>query len=103
MMGGKVERAGCSPSWGVFGFKVAEPKKARCRAIFACDLNKVWLKAPRYTLKGKEGVRKCCYRKGRDFLWVQFDFVSFYDHFVLDPGVRKFFWSAGSRRDGTLV
>jgi hypothetical protein len=96
MIGGKLEGASKNPTWGVFGFKVAEPAKGRCRAIFDCDLNLVFKKTLSYCLKNKDQIRSCCHDKGDDdFVFLQFDFKSFYDQFVLWLKVRKFFGLLG--------
>jgi len=91
MVGGKLERASSMPTWGVLGFKVAEPQKHRCRAIFDCDLNRVFKTSPKYTLKNKHQVRMCCFKRSGKFVFLQFDFVSFYDQFVLAFAIRGFF------------
>ena len=49
----KFEKASTKPVWGTFPFKVAEPQKKRCRAIFDCKINKVITSTPKYTLKTK--------------------------------------------------
>ena len=99
LVGGKVERAKNLPSFGVFGFKVAEPHKSRCRCIFDCGVNAIFPKTPEYRLKTKHEVRKVCFRKGKNFVFIQFDFVSFYDQIVLAYEIRKYF----GFRDHTFV
>lgn len=96
MLGGKLEGAAKNPVWGVFGFKVAEPAKGRCRAIFDCDLNLVFKTTLAYCLKNKDQIRSCCHNGGDDeFVFLQFDFKSFYDQFVLWLRVRRFFGLLG--------
>jgi len=75
---------------GTFPFKVAEPHKGRCRAIFDCSLNDIFTKTPKYSLKTKTEIRRALSGWGKDFIFIQFDFKAFYDQLVLDIGVRKF-------------
>ena len=83
------------PLWGTFPFKVAEPHKGRCRAIFDCSLNDIFTKTPKYSLKTKTEIRRALSGWGKDFIFLQFDFKAFYDQLVLAIGVRKFFGVLG--------
>ena len=82
MLGGKIE----SPVWGVFGFNRCLQVANCCRAIFECGLNKVFKDTLSYSLKTKHQIRNCCCNSGGfdDFVFLQFDFMSFYDQFVLE-------------------
>jgi hypothetical protein len=92
MEGYKIEKAETKVRWGTFAFKVAEPAKERCRAIFDCCINDIFPEAEKYSLKSKYEIRKgLCKIPGTDWVFIQFDFKSFYDQFVLGVAIRKFF------------
>jgi len=93
LVDGKLERAEKTPLWGTFAFKVAEPHKQRCRCIFDCRINDVFKTTPKYTLKTKTQIRAQLNRE--NIIFLQFDFKSFYDQFVLSYLVRKFFGVLG--------
>ena len=68
----------------------------RLRAIFDCDLNLVFKTTLAYCLKNKDQIRSCCHNGGDDeCVFLQFDFKSFYDQFVLWLRVRRFFGLLG--------
>ena len=98
MEGRKIERTNIKPRCGVFGFKIVEAQKSRCRAIFDCDINKFIEKMQEYNLKNKERIRRELNEK--DIIFIQFDFISFYDQFLLGEEVRAFFCFLG--HDGEL-
>ena len=87
----KIEKVQNKPVWGTLPFKVAEPHKNRCRAIFDCKLNDIFLKAPKYSLKSKTAIRRALNALDNDAVFIQFDFKSFYDQIILDESVRKYF------------
>ena len=94
----KFEKASEVPLWGTFPFKIAEPQKKRSRAIFDCKINKVIKSTPKYTLKNKRRIREDLSKissSGNDYIFVQFDFRSFYDQFPLWKRVRKYFGFLG--------
>ena len=91
----KFVKATTHPTWGVFAFKVAEPHKSRCRCIFDCAVNRAFLATPKYNLKNKTTIRKEFIRNSEDWIFVQFDFRSFYDQFLLEFQVRKYFGFIG--------
>ena len=87
----KFEKASKNPRWGVYAFKVAEPHKSRCRCIFDCAVNQAFLTTPKYNLKNKTTIRKEFIKNSLDWIFIQFDFRSFYDQFWLNVEVRRFF------------
>ena len=94
--GYKFEKAKEKPIWGTFPFKVAEPQKKRCRAIFDCKINKVVSSTPQYSLKNKQQIREDFEKiKLYNYIFVQFDFRSFYDQFPLWKLIRKYFGFLG--------
>ena len=91
----KLERAKVKPLWGTFPFKVAEPHKKRCRAIFDCSINFIFLESPKYQLKNKVQIRRIMEKKGAGIIFLQFDFKAYYDQFTLSQVVRKYFGVLG--------
>ena len=91
----KLEKATGEPLWPSYGFKVAEPHKNRCRAIFDTRINDIFTTSPHYTMKNKSQIRESFNKNYSDFIFIQFDFRSFYDQFILDPKVRKYFGVLG--------
>ena len=89
----KLEKCTEKPLWGTLPFKVAEPHKNRCRAIFDCHLNNIFKETPKYSLKSKTAIRRDLARKKeyKDFIFIQFDFKGFYDQMPLHPDIRKYF------------
>ena len=89
LMDYKIEKASEMPIFGTFGFKIAEPHKQRCRPIFDCRLNNVFITTPKYSLKNKETIREQL--NGEGIVFLQFDFKSYYDQFLLKKEIRKYF------------
>ena len=89
----KLEKCTEKPLWGTLPFKVAEPHKNMCRAIFDCHLNNIFKETPKYSLKSKTAIRRDLARKKeyKDFIFLQFDFKGFYDQMPLHPDIRKYF------------
>jgi len=91
----KLERADAKPLWPTFPFKVVEVHKKRCRGIFDCKINSVFTETPKYKLKNKSRIRKDLNQSYEEFIFIQFDFKSFYDQFILSLCVRKYFGVLG--------
>jgi len=91
----KLELSPVQPLWGTLPFKVAEPHKNRCRAIFDCNLNSIFKDTPKYHLKSKTEIRRGLNSNLSDFIFLQFDFKSFYDQILLSKKVRKYFGFQG--------
>lgn len=95
LMDYKIERARTQPLWGTFPFKVAEPHKGRCRVIFDCFINNIFVSSPKYQLKNKVQIRNIMGKTGEDIVFLQFDFKAYYDQFILSIWVRKYFGVLG--------
>ena len=91
----KFEKATTLPLWGTYAFKVSEPQKERCRCIFDCKINSIFLKTPKYTLKTKRQIREDFNSFKEDYIFIQFDFRSYYDQFPILVAIRKYFGFLG--------
>ena len=83
------------PRGGVYGFKIPEILKERCRPVWACYLNDE-LNTVGYKLHSQQQVWRDLHQAVRV---IAFDGKSMYDQFPLAPDIRNFF--AFRLRDGT--
>jgi hypothetical protein len=89
-LGCKVASISSAPRAGVFGFKVAEVEKRRCRPVWACDINDYNFtpKPPPIKLHSSQEIANIM-AEAEVFIGV--DGKSMYDQFPLPPGTREFY------------
>ena len=87
----------------VYGFKITEAAKERCRPVWNTYLNQKLSREslPHYHLPSLNDVWEAIGQRCNqpDTIFIQFDVASMYDHFPLAPEVRNYFGFVA--RDGT--
>lgn len=83
----------------VYGFKVAQYFKSCSRPVWNCYIKDAFLSAlPHYHLQTPGGIATRLFQiasSGEGTIFVQFDFMAYYDQFALDPEVAAFFCFIG--------